>query len=288
MAPYSGSASRIASVTIGGAAGAIGSALSSGLHGQITFMPGASLPMIHALSRLDIIFNYDYDTSGFFSDPARQALLNEAAEVFESRLPSSDFAAITPGNGHAWVLSTFNPSSISSPYLRISNEILSEGTIIIYVGASAGNTGTLAQGSPATFADSGSATWQAAFDSRNTSSTYHTVGGSIRFNSSVNFYFDSDPTTMESFSGEDFYSIAIHEIGHVLGFLDSPTAFHDKVRKISGASYFTGTHAEALYGGPVPLSSERSHWKDGTLYNGQPFIHGSDHCLWYAHPLHGA
>ncbi len=74
---------------------------------------------------------------------------------------------------------------------------------------------------------------------------------------------------MESFSGEDFYSIAIHEIGHVMGFLDSATAFHSNVTKISGASYFTGAQAEALYGGPVPLSSEKSHWKDGTLYNGQ-------------------
>jgi len=73
---------------------------------------------------------------------------------------------------------------------------------------------------------------------------------------------------MESFSGEDFYSIAVHEIGHVMGFLDSAAAFHSKEARISGAIYFTGAHAEALYGGPVPLSSEKSHWKDGTIYNG--------------------
>jgi hypothetical protein len=50
----------------------------------------------------------------------------------------------------------------------------------------------------------------------------------------------------------DFYSVALHEFGHVLGIGDS-SAYTALVVNYT----FTGAHAVAIYGAPVPLTSDR-------------------------------
>jgi len=84
-------------------------------------------------------------------------------------------------------------------------------------------------------------------------------GGQITFNSDSSWYFDSNPSTTEAFSGNDFYSVALHEIGHVLG-IGTADSWNDKV---SGGN-FTGVNAVAAFGGNVPLASDHAHWAEGT------------------------
>lgn len=43
-------------------------------------------------------------------------------------------------------------------------------------------------------------------------------GGSIAFDSSTSWSFVADTGTTEQFSGSDFFSVALHEPGHLLGF----------------------------------------------------------------------
>ena len=66
-------------------------------------------------------------------------------------------------------------------------------------------------------------------------------GGSISFdNSSTSWYFDSDVNTVESFTGFDFFSVAVHELGHLLGAGTSDSG----TRYLSGST-FVGPNAAA-------------------------------------------
>jgi len=85
--------------------------------------------------------------------------------------------------------------------------------------------------------------------------------GEITFNDATNWYFG----TSESFSGYDVFSVALHELGHVLGF-----GLVDTWEKWVDGSYFTGVNAMNAYGGPVPLfysdhNGLYDHWVDGTM-----------------------
>ena len=84
-------------------------------------------------------------------------------------------------------------------------------------------------------------------------------GGQIAFDTLTSWYFDSNTATTETFSGNDFYSVALHEIGHVLGLgtADSWT------NKVSGGN-FIGENAVAAFGGNVPLTANFAHWQEGT------------------------
>ena len=76
------------------------------------------VPAAHALS---IQFDYTYDTSNFFADPARRAMLQTAA----ASLPITDaLAAIHPSAGDAWDATFPNPSglkAISGNAYRVSS-----------------------------------------------------------------------------------------------------------------------------------------------------------------------
>ena len=89
-------------------------------------------------------------------------------------------------------------------------------------------------------------------------------GGSIAFDTSENWYFGLDSAALGG-SQLDFYSVCTHELGHLLGFGTASEWF-----SLVGGSNFTGSHAEAVYGGAVPIdTTDTGHWADGLAYNGQ-------------------
>jgi hypothetical protein len=67
----------------------------------------------------------------------------------------------------------------------------------------------------------------------------------------------------------DFYSTAMHEMGHVLGF-GTADAFEVLVDDTAGT--YTGAAAVAVYGGPVPLSSSLVHWDSSLRSDGRPTL----------------
>ena len=81
-------------------------------------------------------------------------------------------------------------------------------------------------------------------------------GGHLSFNSAVTWNFQ--PTVGAGPGQYDFYTAALHQLGHVLGFGSSDSWF----TYVSGSS-FVGPQAMASYGGPVPLSGT-AHWANGT------------------------
>ncbi|HVU37177.1 MAG TPA: hypothetical protein VHC95_02485 [Opitutales bacterium] len=228
---------------------------------------------------ITIQFDYTYDTGGFFtSNPQAATLLNDAAQFLSSHLTDS-LTAINPSaqsvTDHitdTWTtFDTFNPSDPNNAAANITITDLNvpANTLIIYVGGATSLPGNeLGFAGPGGWQGSGSQAWIDILHGRGqagalagTPTDFGPWGGAIAFSSTATWYFDSDPSTNDVPGGKnDFYSVALHELGHVLGIGTAQS--WDAL--ISGGN-FTGAHAEALNGGsPVALSPDLGHWAEGT------------------------
>ena len=79
--------------------------------------------------------------------------------------------------------------------------------------------------------------------------------GTITFSEGWDWYSGTDG----SFSGFDLFSVALHELGHVMGF----GIVNTWTNKVSG-DYFNGANSVGIYGGPVPVDAVSGHWLSGT------------------------
>ena len=110
-----------------------------------------------------------------------------------------------------------------------------------------------------------------AVDTRGEPSGFSRWGGTISFDTDPSPTWHFNHTTPPSGNVRDFYSVAIHELAHSLGFgSQSTTATTEWQALISGSS-FVGANAMSQNGGnPVPLSGDRAHW----AFNTQSVIYG--------------
>jgi hypothetical protein len=104
-----------------------------------------------------------------------------------------------------------------------------------------------------------------AVERRGESTGFGRWGGAIAFDSNPSAPWHFNHTTQPSGNVFDFYSVAVHELAHALGFgesdFDGLSAWETRV---SGSS-FVGGNAMAQNGGnPVPLSPDGGHWANGT------------------------
>jgi len=222
-------------------------------------------------SGLTIQFNYDYDSSGFFdlaSDTGDQAraTLENAGRNFEMFTDSLE--TIVPGGNNTWSAGFFNPSTGAWTYEP--GLIVPTDTMIVYVGARNLGSLTLGMGGPGGYSyrsEAGSSEWGDTVKARGQSGALATPatdvgpwGGSISFNSNVDWNFDlsSDPASNDE---NDFLSTCLHELCHVLGF-----GIEDSWNNLinSDDNTFIGAASEAVYGEPVPLACDKSHWATGT------------------------
>jgi hypothetical protein len=213
---------------------------------------------------ISILFDYTYD-GGFFSgsNSGRRALLEAAADVFTSRLTDATFDPIVPTGDNHWTLELTNPST-DAP-LSIDDPTLVADTLTIYVGAHPLDDPMLAVTSSPGWRAAGDASWLDLIQSKNSPTRFEPLGAAIAFDTETNWYFDPNPLTLESFSGKyDFFSVAQHEIGHALGFSSGAAAF--AANTVNGT--FVGENAAALYGGPIPLSVDESHWANSVTFQG--------------------
>lgn len=210
-------------------------------------------PVAHAL---DIVFDYSYDSNGFFADQARRDLLDSAASVFEARLLDS-LSAITSSGVNNFTLTTFNPSAYGTD-LAVANASIAADTLLVYVGADRlggalglGGTGYSCSGIGNFCADA-AARGQGAV-SGSGATDYGPWGGSLSFDLDANWFFGDDTSQMGR-TQNDFYSVAVHELAHVLGF-----ALADSFDNLVSGGFFLGPTT-----GPVALTGD-GHWASGTL-----------------------
>ncbi|CAN0364731.1 unnamed protein product, partial [Ectocarpus sp. 4 AP-2014] len=82
-------------------------------------------------------------------------------------------------------------------------------------------------------------------------------GGALTFDRDANWnYTASEPSSGES----DFLSVALHELGHALGFGTSP-----EFTALRAGSYFTGSASAAAYGSLPPLDVTGGHWQEDLM-----------------------
>jgi MYXO-CTERM domain-containing protein len=218
-----------------------------------------------ASASIDIQFDYSYDATGFFASHAgSMAVLDGVAGVFESRFADT-FTAIDSGGVNDFTTVFFNPADPFGADVSLAGQDIGADVIRVYVGGYDFADGTLGLGGPGGYSCSGTFSFCSNAADRGQSPAPADVamwGGAISFDSTASWHFGASTSGLDS-SLYDFYSVAVHELAHVLGFATSE-AFNAHV---DANGFFAGDAT-----GAVALTSDASHWAYGTLstYNGQP------------------
>jgi len=211
-------------------------------------------------SAINIEFRYDYDTNNFFDTQAKKDVLNAAGSYF-SNLITDDLTAITSSGVNHFNVNFFNPANVSTS-ITINDFSVVADTLIVYAGGSALG-GSLGIGGPGGFGVSGTTAFLNGLDRGeagvSSGTDFAPWGGAITFNTASNWYFDPDVSTDADVVNNDFYSVALHELGHLLG-LGTSSSWNSMI----SAGEFTGNESMSVFGGAVPLS-DSGHWANGTL-----------------------
>lgn len=241
---------------------------------------------------LSIVFNYDYDTNGFFTTE-RRALVEQAAATFLARMGSTTWEQVDPSvTGGSYDLPFINPSTLAVTWSN--NVVIPKNQITVYLGAV--DFSTTSSSSPM-HSSKGSGCSQ-LMSIRNVSgnigtvltsaSKFRPVNSSITFDlqgiqgfssaRTIQWHFDSDGNlstddrnTSDPHYNDyvDFSSALIHELGHVLGIFNPQQnsilgidfdsnfclAWMNLVQSDGSGGYvFTGSNAKQLYYGHVGVN----------------------------------
>jgi hypothetical protein len=212
-------------------------------------------------------FDYSLDSNGFFADPARRAALEKAGADLVSRL-DANFSAIAPLLGNSWSLLLNSPAS--GAQVEIPNKTIPANTIVVYAGGYRLDGAEAGEGGYGGYRGGGDSAWLNTLRTRGWSG-FSLWGGSLAFDLDQNWNFSANAPAVGQ---TDFYTVATHELGHLLGFGTADEYF----RLVSGGA-FTGPKATAANGGVAPrVSGDLGHWAqgahdhDGDHASLQPFL----------------
>jgi hypothetical protein len=222
--------------------------------------PALSLESLESREVPAILVQLDYslDTGFFKNNPAARAVMQEVATELGNSI-SANLAALVPSGTNTWTASFFNPAT--GGVVNLPNVVVGANSIKVYVGARALGSNEAGVGGYGGYGISGTQAWVNRVQSRGWSG-FAPWGGSIAFDTTKNWYFGLDAGGLQS-NQVDFYSVATHELGHLLGIGTAP-----RWKALSSGGTFHGASAMAVYGGAVPESPEGAHWADGITVNG--------------------
>jgi hypothetical protein len=193
----------------------------------------------------NIRFDYRFDTSKWF-DSQKRAVLEAAAGIW-SKIIQDEFENIKAGT-------TIHASSVTKEGFEAFTLDSEIDDLLVF--AYANNMG----GVGGQLAEAGATVYQG---DRNTSSVFRPWLGEIEFDLTEPWYVNANIDAAVNVPGTeaDMLSVAVHELGHILGISSSIAAFKSK---INSRGEFTGEKATAINGGkPIPLDSKNSHIRDG-------------------------
>lgn len=194
--------------------------------------------------------DYTYDTGFFANNPEARATMERVASELGGSI-SANLAAIAPTPGNTWTASFYNPAT--GALQSLINPTVGADTIRVFVGARPLGGGEAGFATTTGFSAAGSAAWVDLVQTRSWSG-FAPWGGSIAFDSTQRWHFGQTTSGLDG-NELDFYSVAIHEVGHVLGLGTSK-----QWQQLTQGGAFRGANATAVYGGPVPVSSDGLHW----------------------------
>jgi len=211
----------------------------------------------HAIT---IQIDYTYDTPGFFATQASRDRMSAAAVTLGDLL-EDHLDAISPTGTDSWSAGFFHPSQ--GGLQTIPNLVVPEDTVIVYVGGRSLGGSKLAETNVGLAFASGSPEFQETANSRGQgvtvgagASDFGPWGASISFSTTASWNFEA---ALPAAGQYDFYSAALHELGHALGFGTSDAW----VTRVANQA-FQGADSVAEFGAPVPLSAGGDHWASGT------------------------
>jgi hypothetical protein len=218
-----------------------------------------------AEAKVTFSLDYSLDPAGGIFDASTtdgqqaRATMQRAAQALSDRVLDS-LTAITPGGGNTWSPRIVNPATglVVTPALAS----LAAGDIKVYVGSqSLGTTtevgvafaGTATAGGAPSFIDNAASRGQAgALTTPKTD--YGPWGGSVSFDWDTNWYVGQATTGLTP-NKMDLFTVAVHELVHLLGFSASQPSYAN----LAPGSTFNGAKAKAANGGVAPTVTG-SHW----------------------------
>jgi hypothetical protein len=214
--------------------------------------------------RFKIQIDYRYDKAGFFADPIRKQALEGACRIW-GRLIADKFANVPKGT----YIRVRDPEKPTEPALALEIDYEIDD-LLLFVGSSDLPAGVSGLSSPtAGLSGVTNEALRTSLSERFDGNPFQPWTAWISFDTTSPFHFDPTPELGSAVpAGKlDFVSVALHEIGHVLGF-GTADAFKNQ---ITGGT-FTGPKASALYGGPVPLTPDRGHVPNTTMSGGHRML----------------
>ncbi len=222
----------------------------------VTLSLGAS----QSAMALNITFDYSLDDNGFFDTEQKKQVLEAAGNFWGSRITSHLNAALSTPGGSSYDVKFGHPSKIfrGDPLqneftLPMKDFNVQENEYKVFVGAHEISGSTLAfasSGKEENLTINGDDDYANNVKSRG-QDAFTSWGGWITFDNrtTTNWYFDDDVTTNDVPDDQsDFYSFALHELGHVLGFSSGNDSWLANVGEDprDGTKVFTGDDAFAL------------------------------------------
>ncbi len=221
-------------------------------------------------SAINIVFDYSLDTNNFFDTQAKRDVMDTAAAVFEVFTDQLD--AIVPGTVYnqglpsefsdTWDASFTHPGTGANHVITDMN--VPADTLIVFAGGRNLSGSTLGVGGPGGFNANGIAAFVDSVEGRGQAGALAPVpfdfgpwGGAIAFDTPNSWNFD--PNSAPGPTETDFLSVAVHELGHLLGF-GTATSFD----VLANATTFSGPAATAEFGSNPTLHFDQSHWQTGT------------------------
>lgn len=197
----------------------------------------------------NIKFDYRFDDANFFT-AKRKAILEQAGNIWSSYI-QDDFTPIP-----AEEILRF-PIDNSEREVILNKPI---DDVIIFASSVNLNSDSLTFGEGSFHADFVNGSDR---ESRIKGSDFEPWLGTIEFNANAvnNLYFDRTPKTDNDIppDKQDFLSLSLHEIGHILG-IGTSDAFANQIQ----AGKFVGKKSVLLnHVQPIPLDADRNHIQDG-------------------------